>query len=74
MEIPILKGSARISTRLSFVCPQLFSSSGFWPVETATSLMQKVGSSSLQITLIVELLVFKDVPYFFLTVYCFGKM
>jgi ribonuclease Z len=46
MEIPILKGSARISSRLNFVCPQFFPSSGFWPVKTATDLMQQVGSGS----------------------------
>ncbi|KAF0917529.1 hypothetical protein E2562_020907 [Oryza meyeriana var. granulata] len=33
MGIPILKGSARISSRLHFLCPHLFPSSGFWPVE-----------------------------------------
>uniref|UniRef100_A0A0D9UYQ6 ribonuclease Z n=1 Tax=Leersia perrieri TaxID=77586 RepID=A0A0D9UYQ6_9ORYZ len=33
MEIPVLKGSARISSRLHFVCPHLFPSSGFWPME-----------------------------------------
>ncbi|KAK3163209.1 hypothetical protein QOZ80_1AG0000690 [Eleusine coracana subsp. coracana] len=44
MEIPILKGSARISSRLNFVCPQLFPSSGFWPIETANNLMQKCNS------------------------------
>ncbi|KQK03434.2 hypothetical protein BRADI_2g07852v3 [Brachypodium distachyon] len=36
MEIPILKGSSRISSCLNFVCPQLFPSFGFWPVEPAT--------------------------------------
>lgn len=29
MEFPILKSSARISTRLSFLCPQLFPVPGF---------------------------------------------
>lgn len=38
MEVPILKGSARISSRLNFVCPQLFPSSGFWPVEPANGI------------------------------------
>nr|CAD1843410.1 unnamed protein product [Ananas comosus var. bracteatus] len=33
MEIPILKSSARISSRLNYVCPQLFPSSGFWSGE-----------------------------------------
>jgi hypothetical protein len=49
MEIPILKGSARISSRLNFVCPQLFPSSGFWSMKPANDVIEhdKVGSSSL---------------------------
>jgi len=63
MEIPILKGSARISSRLNFVCPQLFPSSGFWSVKPANDVMEndKVGSSSLYNTLNVELLLVIDV-------------
>lgn len=30
VEIPILKSSARITTRLNYLCPQLFPASGFW--------------------------------------------
>ncbi|XP_062188934.1 tRNase Z TRZ3, mitochondrial-like [Phragmites australis] len=48
MEIPILKGSARISSRLNFVCPQLFPSSGFWPVELANDVMEKNKITSLE--------------------------
>ncbi|CAM0880548.1 unnamed protein product [Alopecurus aequalis] len=49
MEIPILKGSARISSRLNFVCPQLFPSSGFWPVEPANGIdLEKNKSTSFQ--------------------------
>ncbi|CAO2194337.1 unnamed protein product [Urochloa humidicola] len=46
MEIPILKGSARISSRLNFVCPQLFPSSGFWPVKPANDVMENDKSTS----------------------------
>jgi hypothetical protein len=58
MEIPILKGSARISSHLNFVCPQLFPSSGFWSEQPSNDVMEndKVGSSSLYDTLKVELL------------------
>ncbi|KAJ3694530.1 hypothetical protein LUZ60_010010 [Juncus effusus] len=31
MEIPILQASARISSRLNYLCPQFFPASGFWP-------------------------------------------
>uniref|UniRef100_A0ACD5VPN7 Uncharacterized protein n=1 Tax=Avena sativa TaxID=4498 RepID=A0ACD5VPN7_AVESA len=49
MEIPILKGSARISSRLNFLCPQLFPSSGFWPVEPANDIaLEKNKSTSFQ--------------------------
>lgn len=49
MEIPILKGSARISSRLHFVCPHLFPSSGFWPVEPINDVdSEKNKVSSLQ--------------------------
>ncbi|KAM3348341.1 hypothetical protein ACQJBY_021935 [Aegilops geniculata] len=49
MEVPILKGSARISSRLNFVCPQLFPSSGFWPVEPANGIdLEKNKSTSFQ--------------------------
>ncbi|TVU23016.1 hypothetical protein EJB05_32742, partial [Eragrostis curvula] len=48
MEIPILKGSARISSRLNFICPQLFPSSGFWPVETANGGTEKNMYTSLE--------------------------
>lgn len=30
MEIPILKSSARISSRLNYLCPQFFPAHGFW--------------------------------------------
>ncbi|KAM3329552.1 hypothetical protein ACQJBY_026541 [Aegilops geniculata] len=49
MEVPILKGSARISSRLNFVCPQLFPSSGFWTVEPANGIdLEKNKSTSFQ--------------------------
>lgn len=65
MEIPILKGSARISSRLNFVCPQLFPSSGFWSVQPPNDAMEndKVGSSSPYNTLKVELLLFIELKY-----------
>ncbi|XP_015697710.1 tRNase Z TRZ3, mitochondrial [Oryza brachyantha] len=47
MEIPILKGSARISSRLHFVCPHLFPSSGFWPVELANDVDSEKNKTSL---------------------------
>jgi ribonuclease Z len=53
MEIPILKGSARISSRLNFVCPQLFPSSGFWPVEPSNGIefeKNKVNSHDIRNT------------------------
>ncbi|CAO2205041.1 unnamed protein product [Urochloa humidicola] len=46
MEIPILKGSARISSRLNFVCPQLFPSSGFWSVKPGNDVMENDKSTS----------------------------
>ncbi|KAL6850226.1 hypothetical protein ACP4OV_020853 [Aristida adscensionis] len=46
MEIPILKGSARISSRLNFVCPQLFPSSGFWSVGAANDGLEKNKNTS----------------------------
>ncbi|KAM0836185.1 hypothetical protein ACQ4PT_062469 [Festuca glaucescens] len=49
MEIPVLKGSARISSHLNFVCPQLFPSSGFWPVEPSNGIeLEKNKSTSSQ--------------------------
>lgn len=48
MEIPILKGSARISSRLNFVCPQLFPSSGFWSVKPANDVKENDESISLE--------------------------
>ncbi|KAG8052717.1 hypothetical protein GUJ93_ZPchr0001g32916 [Zizania palustris] len=48
MENPILKGSARISSRLHFVCPHLFPSSGFWPVEPVNDVNLENKNSSLQ--------------------------
>lgn len=30
VEIPILKASARIFTRLNYLCPQFFPAPGFW--------------------------------------------
>ncbi|KAF7814244.1 tRNase Z TRZ3, mitochondrial-like [Senna tora] len=32
VEIPILKSSARIATRLNYLCPQFFPAPGFWSV------------------------------------------
>ncbi|KAJ1281849.1 hypothetical protein BS78_03G005400 [Paspalum vaginatum] len=48
MEIPVLKGSARISSRLNFVCPQLFPSSGFWSVKSSNDVMENDKSTSLE--------------------------
>jgi hypothetical protein len=71
MEIPILKGSARISSRLNFICPQLFPSSGFWSVQPPNDVMEndKVGSNSLYNNLKVELLLF--IKYFVFLSECF---
>ncbi|KAJ3703724.1 hypothetical protein LUZ61_007429 [Rhynchospora tenuis] len=33
MDNPILQASARVSSRLNFLCPQIFPVSGFWPNE-----------------------------------------
>ncbi|XP_059640695.1 tRNase Z TRZ3, mitochondrial-like [Cornus florida] len=33
VEIPILKSSARISTRLNYLCPQFFPAPGFWSLQ-----------------------------------------
>ncbi|KAG2585977.1 hypothetical protein PVAP13_5NG004600 [Panicum virgatum] len=66
MEIPILKGSARISSRLNFVCPQLFPSSGFWSVKPANDVMENDKSTSLEACGIVSaqnLLKFHLRPY-----------
>ncbi|AQK91180.1 tRNase Z TRZ3, mitochondrial [Zea mays] len=46
MEIPILKGSARISSHLNFVCPQLFPSSGFWSEQPSNDVMENDKSVS----------------------------
>ncbi|KAL5226405.1 hypothetical protein ABZP36_014670 [Zizania latifolia] len=49
IENPILKGSSRISSRLHFVCPHLFPSSGFWPVEPVNDVnLENNKISSLQ--------------------------
>ncbi|XP_066400748.1 tRNase Z TRZ3, mitochondrial [Miscanthus floridulus] len=48
MEIPILKGSARISSRLNFVCPQLFPSSGFWSVQPPNDVTENDKNASLE--------------------------
>ncbi|XP_014754632.1 tRNase Z TRZ3, mitochondrial isoform X3 [Brachypodium distachyon] len=72
MEIPILKGSSRISSCLNFVCPQLFPSFGFWPVEPATDVdleenkstssqtCESVTAAKLKIAWIVNLVVAKS--------------
>ncbi|MCD7453414.1 tRNAse Z trz4, mitochondrial [Datura stramonium] len=38
VEIPILKSSARITTRLNYLCPQFFPSPGFWSLPQLKSL------------------------------------
>ncbi|KAF3673225.1 TRNAse Z4 isoform 2 [Capsicum annuum] len=38
VEIPILKSSARIATRLNYLCPQFFPSPGFWSLPRLKSL------------------------------------
>lgn len=38
VEIPILKASARIATRLNYLCPQFFPSPGFWSLPQLKSL------------------------------------
>ncbi|CAN4086808.1 unnamed protein product [Withania somnifera] len=38
VEIPILKSSARIATRLNYLCPQFFPSPGFWSLQQLKSL------------------------------------
>ncbi|KAH0690945.1 hypothetical protein KY289_018303 [Solanum tuberosum] len=38
VEIPILKSSARIATRLNYLCPQFFPSPGFWSLPQLKSL------------------------------------
>ncbi|CAJ1955278.1 unnamed protein product [Sphenostylis stenocarpa] len=37
VEIPILKASARIATRLNYLCPQFFPAPGFWSVPNHSS-------------------------------------
>ncbi|KAK4349944.1 hypothetical protein RND71_029257 [Anisodus tanguticus] len=39
VEIPILKSSARIATRLNYLCPQFFPSPGFWSLPQLKSLL-----------------------------------
>ncbi|XP_020209333.1 tRNAse Z TRZ4, mitochondrial [Cajanus cajan] len=42
VEIPILKASARIATRLNYLCPQFFPAPGFWSLPNHNS--SKIGS------------------------------
>nr|GMD72478.1 zinc phosphodiesterase ELAC protein 2-like isoform X1 [Ipomoea batatas] len=42
IEIPILRSSARASTRLNYLCPQLFPAPGFWSLQQ----MKKLPSAS----------------------------
>ncbi|CAA0837269.1 tRNAse Z4 [Striga hermonthica] len=39
IEVPILKASARIATRLNYLCPQFFPSPGIWPLQNSASLI-----------------------------------
>jgi hypothetical protein len=38
VEIPILQASARVSSRLNYLCPQIFPASGFWPGESVDAI------------------------------------
>ncbi|KAL2332351.1 hypothetical protein Fmac_019932 [Flemingia macrophylla] len=42
VEIPILKASARVATRLNYLCPQFFPAPGFWSLPNHNS--SKIGS------------------------------
>lgn len=44
MEIPILKASARISSRLNYLCPQLFPAPGFWSLKNVNLFPHSSGS------------------------------
>ncbi|CAN6456627.1 unnamed protein product [Victoria cruziana] len=66
VEIPILKASARISSRLNYVCPQLFPTNGFWTLENLeNSPMDSVSSCEeiLQCVSAENLLKFHLRPY-----------
>ncbi|XP_031484101.1 tRNase Z TRZ3, mitochondrial-like [Nymphaea colorata] len=49
VEIPILKASARIASRLNYVCPQLFPTNGFWTVGNIDSCPMDSISSSKEV-------------------------
>ncbi|KAJ0076391.1 hypothetical protein Patl1_34080 [Pistacia atlantica] len=47
VEIPILKSSARIASRLNYLCPQLFPASGFWSLQHLNNSTWTLGPDSM---------------------------
>lgn len=56
MEIPILKSSARITTRLNYLCPQLFPASGFWSLPHFNTSAAESSASEVCLNVISSLL------------------
>ncbi|CAA6666016.1 unnamed protein product [Spirodela intermedia] len=46
IQIPILRSSARITSRLNYLCPRLFPTQGFWSVQHPSSFLQDSNDSS----------------------------
>uniref|UniRef100_A0A1D1XFM1 ribonuclease Z n=2 Tax=Anthurium amnicola TaxID=1678845 RepID=A0A1D1XFM1_9ARAE len=46
IEIPILRSSARITSRLNYLCPHLFPTPGFWSIEEFNSCLLESNASN----------------------------
>ncbi|XP_078431873.1 tRNAse Z4 [Wolffia australiana] len=45
-QIPIIRSSARITSRLNYLCPRLFPTQGFWPVQEISCGLQDLNTST----------------------------
>ncbi|MQL95375.1 hypothetical protein Taro_028042, partial [Colocasia esculenta] len=52
-EIPILRSSARITSRLNYLCPHLFPAPGFWPPQQFNGCLVESNASSEDSTSVV---------------------
>ncbi|ESW22643.1 hypothetical protein PHAVU_005G170100 [Phaseolus vulgaris] len=56
VEIPILKASARIATRLNYLCPQFFPAPGSWSVPNHSSKIGSLASSECSFSELSEVI------------------
>ncbi|XP_073064430.1 tRNase Z TRZ3, mitochondrial-like [Primulina eburnea] len=69
IEVPIMKASARIATRLNYLCPQLFPAPGFWSLQHLKSMSSDARESNKNLVSKTEIIPAENLLKFHLRPY-----